>query len=147
MKQKKIGFTKRAATPEPVDPAKVLVTRDPGELDFANAPKEIEKKKNESVLPVFTVMSEEILRRFETGELGSEVKGMKLSSLINNLTKLIAAMQKSAIVIVNPGAPQLKDPVHLRKNSAMHLTEAEKQARRDAANAVDAEVVDPKDAK
>lgn len=141
--KKKIGFTEQEASVPPPEPEKQLVKRDASEL-FAepNIPAAIEVKKNQAVLPLFDTMSTEIVRRYESGELADEFKNMKLSSLINNLTKIIAAMNKSAIVIVNPGSGEKKDLTFLRANSAMHLTDAERQARRDA---VDAEVIPPKE--
>jgi hypothetical protein len=124
------------------DDKRDLVPRDKGELEVPNTAHAIEAKKNEAILPLFTVMSEDILRRFTSGEMAADVKDMKLTTLINNLTKLIAAINKSAIVIVNPGAGEKKDPTFLRANSAANLTEKEKKARREA---VDAEIVDPKE--
>lgn len=125
-------------------PTQELVPRSAAELEVSSVPAEIEAKKNKAVLPLFTVMSEEIVRRFESGELTAETKGMKLPALINNLTKIIAAMNKSAVIIVNPGNGQAKDPSFLRANSTMHLTESEKKKRREA---VDAEIVNPKETK
>ena len=129
--------------PEPKPELKnELVPRSVGELDTLNAPKAIEAAKNAAVLPLLDTMSAEIVRRFESGELADEFKKMKLPTLINNLTKIIAAMQKSAIVIVNPVVGEKKDSTFLRANSTMHLTEAQKKARREAA--IEGEVVKEK---
>lgn len=111
-------------------------------LSPRDAERGISTQKNRAIIPALTELANEIEERASNGKLRKELKGMKASSLIHNLTKIIAAIKASGpvVVIPQPAAGDSKDPSWFRANSATSMTEHQRMEMRK--NAVDAEVVD-----
>lgn len=94
-----------------------------------------------AAVPMMEAIAEDVVRRKLDGSLDAEIRAGRLTSLINSMTKIIAAFKKTGVVIVNPGssAPRPAEPTALRSRSAIRMTDAERAKLR--AEAEEAEVV------
>ena len=122
-----------------------------GELEPTLTPRQLRAKqeahisdlKNRSVIPALEKMAEELEERAKSGKLAEELKGMKVGSIVNNLTKILASIKTAGLVVVaQTGLPQ-RNPTALKAQSAVQLSDAQRKLRREAAEATDAEIVDP----
>lgn len=96
--------------------------------------------KTKSTVILLEALAEDFERRKQDGSLLRDLKGSKLTSAINSLTKMLAAIKQTGVVVVQPpqSAPQ-HDPSFYRAHSAVNMTDKEREALR--AKAVDATVV------
>lgn len=102
--------------------------------------KEIAKQKNRAIVPALTKIADEVDRRAKSGKLAKELKGLKVSSLLGNLTRIITAIKENAPQIqINNGGGDQYDPLWFRSNSAANMSESERKKLRD--KVMEAEVV------
>lgn len=106
-----------------------------------DAERGISLQKNRAIIPALTELANEIEERAANGELRKELRGLKATSLIHNLTKIVAAIKASGPVVVIPqaAAGDGKDPSWFRANSVVNMTEHQRAEMRKGA--VDAEIV------
>ena len=102
----------------------------------------INDAKDRSLDVSFEAMAVELERRSADGSLAEDLKGMKTGALLGNLTRMAAAIKQAAVLVI-PGAGPQRDPTALRAQSAVQLSDYERQQRRRAAEAEDAEVIPP----
>ncbi len=96
--------------------------------------------KDRSLEIAFEVQAAEFERRLQDGSLAKDLKKMKTSSLLGSLTRMAAAIKQAAVVVV-PGSHVQRDVTALRAQSAVQLSDYERNERRRLAQAEDAEVV------
>ena len=117
-----------------------LVPKPIGEMTRAQQDAKIASLKAETVIPILEAARDVIKQWDKDGTLHQEMHGKKLGSIINDIAKLLTAVQPKGLILGVPvAAPgDSKDPSWFRANSATNLTDHEREQRR---KAVDAEVL------
>lgn len=89
----------------------------------------IQRARNKAVIPALEQLAAEIQERAENGTLAQELKAMKASSLIHNLTKIITAIKANSPVVIVPQhvASDDKDPSWFRAHSVTGMSEYERE--------------------
>jgi hypothetical protein len=101
----------------------------------------INDAKDRSLDVSFEAMASELERRSADGSLAKDLSTMKTGALLGNLTRMAAAIKQAALVVIPNGSIQQRDPTALRAQSAVQLSDHERQERRRIAQATDAEVI------
>lgn len=101
------------------------------DLEAAERKREIAKQKDRAIVPAMTALADEIERRKSDGTLEKELQGLSVSSLLGSMTRMIAAIKEAAPAVIIPinRAPS-SDETFLRAHSAVALTPAEREKRR-----------------
>lgn len=117
-----------------------LVPEDPKDIALESQQRrEITRHKNRAIIPALASLADEVDERARSGKLAEELKSLKVSSLLGNLTRIIAAIKDNAPqVLINNGATN-PDPVWLRANSSANISPKEREARKN--KILEAEVV------
>ena len=102
----------------------------------------ISEAKNTALEISLTAIADDLIRRRDKGTLAKDIKAMKTSAILGQLTRIAAAIKQAAVIIA-PGSQQMRDPTTLKAQSATHLSDYERAERRKRAEAQDAEIVDP----
>lgn len=110
--------------PEVVEPQAVAP------IDAAAAQQAVAMQINKGLLPALESMASEIESRAASGRLDEEVEGMKLTSILGQMARILQAVNQSMPKLnlnVNVNA---KDATWLRAKSTTTLTEAQREKLR-----------------
>ncbi len=122
-----------------------------GELEPVLSPRQLRAQqeakiataKNNALEISLTAIAADLERRQKDGSLTKDLADMKTSSVLGQLTRIAAAIKQAAIVITpNAGMP-MRDPTTLKAQSATVLSDEQRRLRRAAAEAIDAQIVEP----
>jgi hypothetical protein len=97
--------------------------------------------KNRALEISLDAIAKEFEDRLASGDLASDLKSMKTSALLGNLTRISAAIKQAAVFVVPGNTMPQRDPTALKAQSAIQLSDAQRLLRRKAAEATDAEIV------
>jgi hypothetical protein len=97
--------------------------------------------KLETAIPVLEAARDVIAQWAKDGTLHQEMHNKKLSSVVNDVAKLISALQQRGpiIIVPQPAPADSKDASWFKANSSTNLSDLERKRRRET---VDAEVVE-----
>ena len=126
--------------------AKDLIPSDPQhDLTVVKNRRVIQVQKDRAIIPALTKIADEVERRAKDGTLSKELKKMKVGALLGNLTRIVAAIKDAAPqVLIQNNAGPMPEETWLKANSAVRLTDAQREKARKEAKAVDAEVIKEK---
>ena len=101
----------------------------------------IQREKDRAIIPALSAIADDIERRRDDGSLAKDAKKMKLGAILGQLTRIVAAIKESAPqVLINNAAGAVPDETWLNANSAVRMTDAEREKARRDAKTIDAEV-------
>ena len=91
----------------------------------------IAKARERAVVPALEALADELQERAKDGRLAEEMKGMRAGSLINNLSKILAAIKSVQPVVIPLKVPSDdKDETWFRANSAVNITPKQREMQR-----------------
>ena len=88
----------------------------------------MELAKSRSLIPFLEATADEIEMRARSGKLAKEIGKQKISSIIHNFTKILAALKSSAVVVIGsrPAAGDDKPPEWFKMHAVSDMTDGDR---------------------